>query len=97
MPDEQPIMVTTEHKGVFCGLYGGDPSDADKEKITISEARMCVYWEKGLRGVLGLASDGPTDDCRVSPAVEQITLYDLTSITPVSPEAYEAWKEEPWS
>jgi hypothetical protein len=87
-----PLVVTTEHKGVFFGY--GEPS-AEKT-IRIEKARMCVYWSTDVRGVLGLASVGPSKSCRVGPPVPAITLQGVTSIMECSPEAAEKWEGQPW-
>lgn len=89
------VLVTTAHKGVFFGLY---PIDGDRETktVTITQAQMAVYWPAEQRGVLGLASTGPIDGCRITPAVPEITLHEVTSITKTTPEAAEAWSKAPW-
>lgn len=79
----KPLLVTTEHKGVFFG-YG----EVSEEKIVrLERARMCVYWSTATKSVLGLAATGPLDGCRISPAVPAITLHDVTSIIECSDEA----------
>lgn len=87
-----PIIVTTEHKGVFFGL--GKPSD--KKTIRLTDAQMCVYWSSDVKGVLGLAATGPTKSCRIGPPVPAITLQGVTSIMEVSDVAAAAWKAKPW-
>ena len=89
----QPLIVTTAHRGVFFG-YGLPTSE---NTIRLTDARMCVYWSTDVRGVLGLASRGPSKQCRIGPAVPGITLRDVTSVMEVSEEAEEAWKKEPWA
>jgi hypothetical protein len=92
MKKSVPLMVTTAHKGVFFGY--GQPTNA--KTIRITQARMCVYWSADCKGVLGLASGGPTASCKVGPAVPALTIMDVTSITEVSPEAAQAWEAAPW-
>ena len=87
-----PMVVTTEHRGVFFGW--GIPT---KEKIIIlTDAQMCVYWSAEIGGVLGLASCGPSKNCRVSPAVSKITLQGITAITEATDNAVKAWQSKPW-
>lgn len=86
------LLVTTIHRGVFAGY--GEPT---KEKtIRLTQARMCVYWSADMRGVLGLASQGPSIGCRIGFAVPAITLQDVTSVTEISTEAEAAWQKQPW-
>jgi len=89
-----PVVVTTEHRGVFFGWYSG-PTDAKTVRIT--DAQMCVYWSTGIGGVLGLASAGPDSSCRIGPAVPAITLQGVTSIIEASDEAVKKWQAKPWS
>lgn len=90
-----PVMVTTAHRGVFFG-YAAPGTDFAADKIKISEARMCVYWSSDCKGVLGLASSGPTDTCKVGPKVPSITLRDVTSVSEVSDAATARWEAAPW-
>ena len=88
-----PLVVTTEHKGVFFGY--GRPSD--KDTIRIKRARMCVYWSADVKSVLGLAAGGPTKGCRIGPAVPSLTLRKVTAVMEVSPEGAKAWESAPWA
>lgn len=88
-----PLVVTTEHKGVFFG-YGVPTFD---KFIRLTEARMCVYWSADVKSVLGLAANGPTKGCKVGPAAPAITLGGVTAIMEVSEKAEAAWKSEPWN
>lgn len=86
-------VITTSHRGVFAG----DITDVDGTTVTVEGVRMCVSWSADVRGVLGLASHGPTKSCRVTRAVEGATvLHDVTGMFPMSGEAVAAWEAEPW-
>ena len=89
---ERAVMVTTKHRGVFFGYA----TDTSGETIALKRARMCVYWSKDMKGVLGLASMGPSDSCKISPAVE-LELRDVTAVAECSPEAVAQWEKHPWS
>lgn len=83
------VLVTTEFRGVFFG-YITDSSKVPAE-ITLAGARNCIYWDK-CGGFLGLAVTGPNKDCRIGARLsEPLTLYKITSVTPVSTEAEKAW------
>ena len=86
------LLVTTAHRGVFGGV--GVPTD--KSTIKITEARMCVFWDASMKGVLGLAVAGPGPNCRVSQAVPSLTLRDVTAVVEATPEAAAAWRNAPW-
>ena len=88
----KPVVVCTNYRGVFFG-YAGDTSG---ERLTLSDARMCVYWVKSLRGVMGLAAVGPCAGCRIGPSVSSIELRGITAIFDVSDCAVAAWEAGPW-
>ena len=83
------VLVTTEFRGVFFGKVKNDkqlPSE-----ITLTEARNCIYWSADCNGFLGLAANGPTSGCKIGAKINEITLYKITSVTPVGEEATEKW------
>ena len=86
------IVVTTEKRGVFFGY--GEPGLENTKKIT--QARMCVYWDTTVHGVVGLAAIGPSKACRVTPAAPEIDLADVTAVMVCTPEAVKAWELGPW-
>jgi len=59
-------------------------------------ARMCVYWSQDMQGVLGLATRGPSNSCRISPAVSKLEVFDVTAVMEVSEEAAKNWEAQPW-
>lgn len=89
---ERPVIVTTEHRGVFFGYA----TDTDGETITLARARNCVYWSADCKGFMGLASSGPTQGCRIGPAAD-ITVRNITAVLECTPEAVTAWEKQPWS
>ena len=89
-----PVLVTTEHRGVFFGYLIGEPS---KEKVMLSDARNCVSWERSMRGVFGLAEAGPNEQCKIGPAVAELTLWDITAVATCTPEAAARWEKSPWA
>ena len=93
--EKKAVLVTTEKKGVFFGLLEDDTKLP--EAITLSECRMCVYWARSVRGVLGLAAAGPNEECRITRAAPQSTLYGITGVFACTPEAVKAWRAQPWN
>lgn len=88
------VVVCTKYRGVFFGYV-----DADKSSngvLHLAHARMCVYWEAAMHGVLGLASAGPSEKCRVSGAVDSIELRGVTAVIDVSSDAVGKWEAAPW-
>lgn len=88
----RPVMVTTEHRGVFFGYT----DDTDGDPITLKQARMCVYWSSDVKSVMGLAATGPSSSCKISPAVDEFQVRKITAVFAVSPEAVTKWEMSPW-
>jgi len=72
----QPLVVTTEHKGVFFGY--GIPTE--NKTIRLERCRMAVYWSSDVKGVVGLAATGPTASCKIGPAAPALTLQGVTAV-----------------
>jgi len=89
---ERPVIVTTQHRGVFFGYS----SDVDGAIIKLRAARNCLYWPTENKGFMGLAAIGPVKGARVGPAAD-ISLRDITSVIECSPDAVAAWEAAPWS
>lgn len=87
---DKAVLVTTKHRGVFYGHVKAD--DKAPAQITLGGARNCIYWDRSCNGFLGLAAKGPNDACRIGARVPELTLYDITSITPVTDDAVKAWE-----
>ncbi len=94
MESSKTVVVTTAHRGVF---FGTVKEDHGKEKIILMSARNCISWSRSTKGFLGLASTGPDGQCRIGPAVKQLALYDITSVTECTAVAAKAWKDAPWT
>lgn len=93
--NKRPVVITTEQRGVFFG-YVLDDSQAPT-RIDLEQARMCVYWHAEVKGVMGLASGGPTKNCRITNAIPKLTAWKVTAVLECSPEAVENWEKNLWS
>ena len=92
--ETEKVVVTTSHRGVFFGELTDDQSP---NKVTLKNARMCVYWSQSVRGIVGLAATGPDKHCKVTLAAPSITLYAITSVMKCSDEAIKQWEAGSWS
>ena len=93
MTKEKAVLVCTEYRGVFFGFLESGP---DQGVVTLTKAQNCVYWSQDVHGVMGLAVNGPSRNCRIGPPVVRLTLTKVTSISEVSPDAIAKWNEQPW-
>lgn len=89
-PAQKPVLVTTEFRGVFFGYIKNDKKLP--AEITLTGARNCIYWSADCGGFLGLASGGPTSGCKLGKMVSEITLFKITSVTPIEAAAVKNWE-----
>ncbi len=97
MSEPKPYVITTSHRGVFFGYSTDTPETIVKnERVSLTKARMCVYWSSDMGGVLGLAARGPSPSCRIGPPAS-LALTAVTSVMSVeNPEAVTRWNEAQW-
>ena len=88
---ERPVIVTTQHRGVFFGYA----TDISGDVIDLRAGRNCLYWPRATKGFMGLGVTGPIGDSRVGPPVD-IQLRDITSVVACSDEAVKVWESAPW-
>ena len=88
---ERAVVICTDKRGVFFG-YTAETG----EMMTLRRARMCVYWPREQRGVLGLASDGPKKGAKISPATDG-TFMGITCVLECTDAAVKAWEAAPWA
>lgn len=85
---ERPVIVCTEHRGVFFGYVAGPTKGVDP--IELKRARMAIYWGT-TRGIMELAETGPTSRSKIS-ARADLELRKITSVFEVTPEAAAKWE-----
>lgn len=84
-PSLRPVIVTTEHRGVFFG-YAGDTSGP---VVELRDARMAIRFGT-TRGLMELAETGPTSRSKIS-AKADIQVRKITAVLEVSETARKAW------
>jgi len=94
LKNETAVVVTTLHRGIFVG-YANNPN-MEAETITLSRARMVLYYSAETKGLTGIGSNGLAKGSRVTPAIGLIGIRDVTSIAQASEKAVLAWEAEPW-
>lgn len=85
----KPVLVTTQHRGVFAGLVPDD-QDMNVRTIALKNARMAIYFGT-TKGVLELAHTGPTAKSRISAPADIPALHDITAIADITEEAWAKW------
>jgi hypothetical protein len=84
--NERPVIVTTEHRGVFFG-YATDTSGS---AIQLRGARMGIKWNT-TRGLLELAEVGPNSGSKIS-ARANMEVRKITAVFECTPTAAAAWE-----
>lgn len=90
----RPVVICTDKRGVFFGYLTGPNK---MKRLTLKNARMCVYWPPEQKGVMGLAIDGPHSKCKITKAVPSVDFVNLHAILDCTPEAANAWEKAPWA
>jgi len=85
---KKPVVVTTKFRGVFFGYE----EERGENSIVLTNTRNCIYWSEDVGGFMGLASKGPSRDCKLGTKTSRIELFGITSIMDVSKEAAEKWE-----
>lgn len=88
----QPVLVTTKHRGVFCGLIADDQNLA-ATSLPLKQARMAIYWGT-TKGVMELAETGPTKNSKISAPADIPMLHDVTAVIAVTEEAWQKWQSK---
>lgn len=82
----RPVIVCTEHRGVFFGYA----TDTTGGIIHLKRARMAIKFGTS-RGVLQLAESGPTSSSRIS-ARADVEVRKVTAVFEVTGEAVQRWE-----
>lgn len=84
------VLITTQWRGVFFGYA----EDIAGETITITNARMAIYFGTE-RGLLELCETGPTAKSRISARSPEVQVRGVTAVFTVSDEAVKSWEAAP--
>lgn len=90
LSDFRPVLVTTQHRGVFAGLIPAD-ADLSARSMPLRRARVAIYWGT-TKGVLQLAEEGPQRSSRIGAPADIPMLHDITMIADITPEAWAKWE-----
>lgn len=89
------VCTDKDRRGVFGGTLKA--FDGEKKEAVLADARMCVMWGQATRGVLGLASGGPGNDCRITASVPEIAIDGVSCVMRATDAAADRWRAQPWS
>ena len=81
----RPVIVCTEHKGVFFGFA----DDTSGDVISLRNARMAIYWGTS-RGLFELAEEGPDSSSKIG-AKADLEVRKITAVLEVSEAARIKW------
>lgn len=86
----KPVLITTEHRGVFAGLIPDD-QDLTAKSMPLQEAKMAIYWGT-TKGVMQLCKSGPTGKSKISAPADIPMLHGITAVFDITPAAWEVWR-----
>lgn len=86
-----PVVVCTDKRGVVFGYC----ANVHARPITLTSARMCLYWSADVGGVFGLSDNGPTKGCKISATAPSLSLEGVTAVFEVASRAEDAWASAP--
>jgi len=95
------VLITTAHRGVFFASIDEQQLEEYKKKsvsepaapkhlIDLKNCRMAIYFGT-TKGVMQLASEGPTSSSRIGSPADVPILHDITAIFDVTDKAAEKW------
>lgn len=87
----RPVLVTTQHRGVFVGLIPTD-QDVTARTLPLKAAKMAIYWGT-TRGLMELCETGPTEKSKISAPADIAALHDITAVFDIAPNAWAKWQE----
>ncbi len=85
----KPVLITTQHRGVFAGLIPDD-QDLTAKAMPLKGARMAIYWGTA-RGLMELCETGPTGKSKISAPADIPMLHDITAVFDITQAAWEKW------
>lgn len=86
----KPILVTTQHRGVFAGLVSID-QDLTAKTMPLKNAYMAIYFGT-TKGVHELCDTGPTSKSRISAKADIPVLHDITAVFDITADAWAKWE-----
>jgi hypothetical protein len=87
------VCCGTNGRAVLVGESNTEP-EAGKP-ITLTNARMVLYWDAACGGLLGLAANGPKGATRITAAVERHgddCVRQWVTVSEAARKEIEAWK-----
>jgi len=85
----KPVLVTTQHRGVFAGLIDDD-QDISAKAMPLKNARMAIRFGT-TRGVMELVETGPTVNSLISAPADIPMLHDITALFEITDQAWQSW------
>lgn len=87
----KPVLITTEHRGVFAGLIP-EGQDLTARAMPLKSAKMAIYWGT-TKGVMELCDSGPTTKSKISAVADIPMLHNITAVFAISPDAWAKWEK----
>lgn len=86
----KPVLITTQHRGVFAGLIPAD-QDPTAKAMPLKAAKMAIYWGT-TKGLMQLCETGPTSKSKISAPADIPMLHDITAVFDIAEDAWTKWE-----
>lgn len=88
------VIVATKSRpwSVIAGVLESENGDT----VILTDARMILYWVEEVHGLLGLATNGTPQGCRVSPPA-RVKVSGVEHMIDVTAKARNSIEREPWT
>ena len=86
----KPVLVTTEHRGVFFGYVDEYPNLDESNTIKLDSAKMAIRWGTD-KGVMQLANEGVQESSLISSMADIPSLAKVTAVFAVTKQAEKTW------
>lgn len=86
------MLVCTEYRAVFIGYI---ETNKAPDYVDLTEVRNVLYWHQPGKGLLNLAKEGPSGQCKIGSKAPNIRAYKVTATAELTPEAQRKFEALP--
>ncbi len=87
----KPVLITTQHRGVFAGLIP-EKQDLTAKAMALKNAKMAIRFGT-TKGVMELCETGPTSSSKISALADIPMLHDITAVLSITEAAWKRWQK----
>lgn len=89
------VVVARPPGSNWARVVAGVLVEQQADRVVISEARQALYYAKESNGEVGLASNGPRGECRITAPIPRLELTGVGLVADCTEAAATAWRTAP--